>query len=110
MLLSAVVATRNQPPRLERVSRLLQRSGITNVPGHTLLVRASDVERVLPRRPHGAAVIAAMVPATLMAIPCSTFMGVFRICAGPGAQTVRIVPRVPRAGNDVRISRVPTLS
>ena len=76
---------------------------IGRVCGHTLLLRASDVERVLLRRPHGVAVIAAMVQATLMAIPCSTFMGVFRICAGQGAQTVRIVPRVPWAGNDVRI-------
>ena len=46
VLLIAVVTTRNQPPRLERVSRPLQRSGITDVAGHTLRLRASDVERV----------------------------------------------------------------
>ena len=49
VLLSAVVATRNQPPRLERVSRLLQRSTITDVAGHTLLLRASEFEQVMLR-------------------------------------------------------------
>ena len=37
---AAALATRNQPPRLERVSRLLERSGLTDVAGHTLLLRA----------------------------------------------------------------------
>ena len=37
---AAAQATRNQTPRLERVSRLLGRSGITDVAGHTLLLRA----------------------------------------------------------------------
>ena len=39
-LLTAALATRNQPPRLERVSRLLERSSATDVTGHTLLLRA----------------------------------------------------------------------
>ena len=37
---AAALATRNQPRRLERVSRLLERSGLTDVAGHTLLLRA----------------------------------------------------------------------
>ena len=45
----AGVTTRNQPPRPERVSRPLQRSGITDVAGHTLLLRASEFEQVLLR-------------------------------------------------------------
>ena len=36
---AAALATRNQPPRLERLSRLLERSGLADV-GHTLLLRA----------------------------------------------------------------------
>ena len=37
---TAGLATSNQPPRLERVSRLLENSGITDVAGQTLLLRA----------------------------------------------------------------------
>ena len=37
---AAALATRNQAPRLERLSRLLERSGATDVSGHTLLLRA----------------------------------------------------------------------
>ena len=43
MLTAAVataLATSNQPPRLERLSRLLERSGVTDVAGRTLLLRA----------------------------------------------------------------------
>ena len=37
---AAALATSNQPPRLERLSRLLERSGVTDVAGRTLLLRA----------------------------------------------------------------------
>ena len=37
---AAALATSNQPPRLERVSRLLEPSGVTDAAGHTLLLRA----------------------------------------------------------------------
>ena len=37
---AAALATRNQPPRLERISKLLEHSGLTDVAGHTLLLRA----------------------------------------------------------------------
>ena len=37
---AAALATRNQPPRLEWVSTLLEGSGVTDVAGHTLLLRA----------------------------------------------------------------------
>ena len=39
---AAALATSNQPPRLERLSRLLERSGVTDVAGRTLLLRAWD--------------------------------------------------------------------
>ena len=37
---ATALATSNQPPRLERLSRLLERSGVTDVAGRTLLLRA----------------------------------------------------------------------
>ena len=37
---AAALATRNQPPRLEQLSRLLEQSGLTDVAGHMLLLRA----------------------------------------------------------------------
>ncbi len=37
---AAALATSNQPPRLERLSRLLEQSGLTDVAGHMLLLRA----------------------------------------------------------------------
>ena len=36
---ATALATSNQPPRLERLSRLLERSGVTDVAGRTLLLR-----------------------------------------------------------------------
>ena len=37
---AAALATRNQSPRLGRLSKLLERSGLTDAAGHTLLLRA----------------------------------------------------------------------
>ena len=37
---AAALTTRNQPPRLERLARLLEGSGLTDGAGHTLLLRA----------------------------------------------------------------------